>query len=485
MKKNGLLRALREKFIPEKPADMREKRKKRAILSNAPAAGRKFLNPLSIFEKSDAFYLLAFFLVVISIGAVLLLIPGMWAGEGGLRFTDAFFTASSAVCVAGLGTVDTSAFSPAGQIVILFLIQVGGLGIISFSSLILTISGNRLGLNRRNTIRGFYLDGVEYRPRRIVRNIIAFTLLFETAGAVALSLLFRHYGEENWLFMGIFHAVSAFCNTGISLFSGGLKRFALHIPIIVTLMSLIMLGGVGFLVLNDVIRFFAGKTKRLQYHTKVILAMTLVIVAVSSLFFIIFERNRLYAGMSTPVALMNAVFQSTNTRSGGFEIVVQSSLSQPSKLLTALLMLIGGAPGSIAGGLKITTVFVLFAFLFCPADKDGDVKIFKRRLTAESINKAVVYTFKALILLSICITALTISEGIAGKPFGAIAFEVFSAFATVGLSLGITGDLSTAGKWIIIGAMFAGRVGLIALAFPALVYTNPKITYPKGALLME
>jgi trk system potassium uptake protein TrkH len=440
---------------------------------------------VTIFEKSDAFYLLAFFLILISLGSVLLLLPDMWTGGGALRFTDAVFTASSAVCVAGLGTVDMAGFSRLAQIIILLLIQTGGLGIISFSSLILTISGNRLGLNRRTTIRGFYLDGIEHRPRNIVRNIITFTLFIEAAGAIVLSLLFKGSGERNWLFMGIFHSVSAFCNTGLSVFSGGLERFSGNMPIIIVLMALIFLGGVGFLVIHDVLRFISGKTRRLQYHSAVILAMSALIVAAGSLFFIIFERTRLFGAMSTPDAILNAVFQAVNTRSGGFDVIAQNDLTQPSKLLTAILMLIGGAPGSIAGGIKITTVFVLLAFLFCPQDKAGDIKVFRRRLTGESVNKAVVYTFKALILLFAFVIALTVSERSTGKQTGAIAFEVFSAFATVGLSLGITGDLSTAGKWIIIGAMFAGRVGLIALAFPSLARTNPEITYPKGTLLME
>jgi trk system potassium uptake protein TrkH len=440
---------------------------------------------VNIFEKSDAFYLLAFFFIVISLGTAALLIPGMWTGDSALRFTDAVFTASSAVCVAGLGTVDTTIFSRTGQIVILLLIQTGGLGIISFSSLILTISDNRLGLSRRMTIQGFYLDGIEHRPQNIVRNIITFTFVIEAIGAVALSLLFKSRGERNWLFMGVFHSVSAFCNTGLSVLPGGLKRFSGDIPVIMVFMTLISLGGAGFLVLHDVLRFIRGKTRRLHYHSKVILAMNGVIIAAGSLFFIIFERTRLFGAMPTPAAIMNAVFQTVNTRSSGFDMAAQNSLSQPSKLLSAILMFIGGAPGSVAGGIKITTVFVLFAFLFCPADKDGDVKIFRRRLTGESVNKAVVYTFKALLLLFTFIIALTVSERFTEKPFGAIAFEVFSAFATVGLSLGITGDLSTAGKWIVIGAMFAGRVGLIALAFPSLTQTNPDITYPKGTLLME
>ncbi|MDR1218801.1 MAG: hypothetical protein LBK73_04240 [Treponema sp.] len=440
---------------------------------------------MTIFEKSDAFYLLAFFLILISLGSAALLLPGMWADGGALRVTDAVFTASSAVCVAGLSAVDMAAFSRAGQIVILFLIQTGGLGIISFSSLILTISGNRLGLNRRTTIQGFYLDGIEHRPQKIVRDIITFTFSIEAIGAVALSLLFKGSGERDWLFMGVFHAISAFCNAGVSVFSGGLQRFSGDTPVVAALMALVFLGGVGFLVIHDVLRFIRKKTRRLQYHSKVILVMSGVIIAASSLFFIIFERTRAFGAMSAPAAIINAIFQSVNTRSGGFDVAAQNGLTQPSKLLTAILMFIGGAPGSIAGGIKITTVFALFAFLFCPSDKAGDIKVFRRRLTGESINKAVVYTFKALILLFAFIIALTVSERSTGIPFGALAFEVFSAFATVGLSLGVTGDLTTAGKWIVIGSMFAGRVGLIALAFPSLIHANPEITYPKGTLLME
>ncbi len=438
----------------------------------------------ALFEKSDAFYLLFFFLIVISLGTALLLLPGIWAGGGRLSFTDAAFSASSAVCVAGLGTVDMSLYSRAGQIILMFLIQIGGLGIISFNSLILAVAGNHLGLTRRNTIQSFYLDGVEYRPQIIVRNIVLFTFIIEAAGAMVLSFLFWRSGEQDWLFMGVFHAVSAFCNTGISAFSNGLRRFADNIPVILAIMALIILGGIGFLVLNDALRRITGKTRRLQFHSKIILLMTAIIIIASSLFFIILEWNGAYTSLSVPNTVVNAIFQSVNTRSGGFDVIAQNTLSQASKILTAILMLIGGAPGSIAGGVKVTTVFVLFAFLFCPQDKDGDIKVGARRLTNDSVTKAVIYTFKALIILFVFITALTIVEQGTGKSFGSIAFEVFSGFGTVGLSMGITGDLTTAGKWIIIGAMFAGRVGLIGLAFPSLMRTNPQITYSQGTLLM-
>jgi trk system potassium uptake protein TrkH len=285
--------------------------------------------------------------------------------------------------------------------------------------------------------------------------------------------------------MGVFHAVSAFCNTGISLFATGLTAFNQHIPIMLALMLLIILGGLGFIVLQDVLNVFRGRKTRLSYHSRIVLAMTALLVFGGALLFLILEQRRLFADMKVPVAIMNAVFQSINTRSGGFELISQQALSQPSKMLTCLLMLIGGAPGSIAGGIKITIVFVILAFMFRKPDAAGDIKVFHHRLSAATIHKSVVYVLKALGLLLLCIGALTVFEGLAGKSIGAIIFETFSAFATVGLSLGLTSELSEAGKWIIIIAMFAGRVGLIALAFPAIRQNMYEISYPEGSLLLE
>jgi trk system potassium uptake protein TrkH len=441
----------------------------------------------NVFEQSDALYLLTFFVIVITVGTVLLMLPGVWQGERGvLTWTNATFTAASAVCVAGLGVVDITAFSRAGHIIILCLIQMGGLGIIGFSSFLLTIPGNRLGLSRRDTIQGFYLDGIEYRPLQIVRSILLFTLGIEAVWAVLLSALFQRAGVDQWLFMGIFHAVSAFCNTGVSPFAGGLSGFAADIPVLLVVMVLIILGGTGFIVLHDVVRLFRRQTTRLSYHSRVVLVMTALFVFGGMALFIVLERGQMYRAMDLPTALVNALFQSANTRSGGFEVVAQQGLTQPSKLLTSLLMLVGGAPGSIAGGIKITTVLVIVAVIVRKPDKNGDIRLFHHRLCADTVHKGVVYVLKALVLLLLCVSALSISEGFAGgKPFGALVFECISAFATVGLSLGITADLSTAGKWIIIVAMFAGRVGLIVLAFPSIRYRKYDITYPQGSLLLE
>ncbi|MDR1956620.1 MAG: hypothetical protein LBQ30_07190 [Treponema sp.] len=429
--------------------------------------------------------MLAFFLMVIALGTALLLLPGSWHGPAPLRLLDAFFTATSAVCVAGLSVVDLTVFSPWGLTVIMLLIQIGGLGIISFSSILLTIPGNRLAIMQRNTIQGFYIDGVEYRPRRIVRNIIGFTVIIEAGGALLLSLCFRQAKVENWFFMGLFHAVSAFCNAGISPLAGGLTGFADHTPLLLVLMALIILGGLGFIVLQDLLEVSMAKKQRLSYHSRIVLVLTAILVLGGMVLFFILERKRLLAGMDTfPGAWVNALFQSVTPRSGGFEVLHQSRLSQPSKLLTGLLMLIGGAPGSIAGGLKITTVFVVAAVMFRKPDGQGDIKVFHHRFTAETLNKGVLYVLKALALLLLCIGALTVFEGLQGKSLGALVFEVVSAFGTVGLTLSLTPSLSTAGKLIIIAAMFAGRVGLVALAFPVIGRNNYAITYPEGSILL-
>lgn len=437
------------------------------------------------FQRSNAFYLLTFFIIIISIGAFLLRLPGVWRGGESLSFTDAVFTAASAVCVAGLGVVNASGFSRFGQIVILFLIQTGGLGIISFSSILLTIPGNRLAMIQRTTIQSFYIDGVEYRPRIIVRNIIVFTVCIEAGGAVLLALLFRAAGVRDWLFMGVFHAVSAFCNTGISLFETGLTAFNRDIPLMLTIILLIALGGLGFIVIEELLALARGRRSRLSYHSRVVLGMSALLAFGGAVLFYILEHGRSFGTMGTGTAVVNALFQSVNTRSGGFELISQRELSQPSKLLTCLLMLMGGAPGSIAGGIKITIVFVILALMFRKPDSSGDINVFHHRLSGANIHKAVVYTLKALGLLLLCIGALTVFEGLAGQSLGSLVFEVFSAFATVGLSLGATGRLSEGGKWVIIVAMFAGRVGLVALAFPALRQNKYEISYPEGTLLLE
>jgi len=443
---------------------------------------------MRVFLRSDAFYLLAFFSMVIAIGALLLLVPGVWLGTsaqpGPLKPIDALFTATSAVCVTGLITVDTAGYSRIGQVIIVALIQIGGLGIISFTSILLTIPGRRLPLRRLNTIRGFYIDGVEYNPVHIVRNIVALTLTIEALGAIALAIFFRNAGIPNYAFAGIFHSISAFCNAGFSIFSLNLEEYYGNVPILVTIMILIVSGGLGFIVLQDLYRWARLKRHRLSYHSKVVLFMTGMLITVGTLLFFLIERPRQYREMNIVVAGVNALFQAITPRTAGFDTVPQGLLSQPSKLLTLLLMLIGGAPGSIAGGIKVTTAFVVAVVMFRRPDRNGDITLARHRLPAQTINDGIVYFLKAIALLLTAVLALSLTEGLRGIALGDLAFEVVSAFGTVGLSVGLTASLSTAGKLVIIATMFAGRVGLIALAFPSGEQDRHDITFPRGNILL-
>jgi trk system potassium uptake protein TrkH len=311
-----------------------------------------------------------------------------------------------------------------------------------------------------------------------------FTLGIEFVGALALCVQFKAAGVADPLFTAVFHSVSAFCNAGFSVFSTNLEGFSDNIGILSTISALIVTGGIGFIVIQDIERRARGKRRRLSYHTKVVLAMTSFLIVSFALAFLLLERRRAFAGLSFPAAIANAFFQSITPRTAGFDAVVQSAFSQPSKVLTILLMFIGGAPGSIAGGIKVTTAFVIAAVMAKRPDGHGDITVFKRRLSARTTNDAVVYFLKAAALLAVAAGSLSLIEGLRGVDFSAIIFETVSAFGTVGLSLGITGSLSDAGKLVIIATMFAGRVGLIALAFPALKRSEDLIVYPEGSILL-
>jgi trk system potassium uptake protein TrkH len=343
----------------------------------------------------------------------------------------------------------------------------------------------RFGLTGTVAIKNFFLDDIEYRPRRIVRSIVVFTFIIESAGALLLSFLFYRRGIDDWLFMAVFHSVSAFCNTGLSVLPSQLLTFHDDIPVMLVLSTLVVLGGLGFLVLHDTLRLVRGRIRKLSYHSKAVLFMTaLIILAGTSLFFI-FERGRAFGGMNTVYAAVNSLFQTVNTRSSGFEVVSQTSFCQPSKMLSCLLMIIGGAPGSIAGGIKVTTLFVVLVFLLKKPDKYGDINVFHHRLRAATIHNALIFVLKALFLLLLCVCALSVAEGLRGKPLGPLVFGSISAFGTVGLDLGMTPSLGTAGRWIIIATMFAGRVGLFALSFPTIRPSRRNLTYPEGSLLLD
>jgi trk system potassium uptake protein TrkH len=438
--------------------------------------------------RSDSWYLVALFITLISVGSILLVLPFSQAGNNvggkGVSYIDALFMATSAVCVTGLATVDMSNFSHFGHIVLLLLIQLGGLGIISFTSLLLILPGGRIPFRRISTIRSFYIDGVEYDPRRIIGTIVGTTLVIETLGAILLAVLFKQAGVHNYVFSGVFHAVSAFCNAGFSLFPDSLEGFAKNSAILTVIMLLIILGGLGFIVLQDVYQRITRKHRYLNYHSRVVLGMTMLLIVLGFIVFLLFEGHTSLAGYSLPDRVMNALFQSVTPRTAGFDTIPQYKLSQPSKVFTMLFMLIGAGPGSIAGGIKVTTIYIIILLMIRHPDPAGDIQFRKHRISSYTLNRATVYFLKALSLLLLSSLVLSLIEGPRGIAFDAIIFEVVSAFGTVGLSCGVTPQLSMAGKLVIITIMFAGRIGLIALSFSLVRVKHYAITYPEGAVLL-
>ncbi len=432
--------------------------------------------------------LFSYFLFVIGLGTGLLSIPMAWGGDGPLSLIDAFFTAVSAVCVTGLITVDTAQYTIFGKTVIMGLIQAGGLGIITFTTIFLALPRRRLSFHSMKIVKGYYIDTVEFRAGHIVRNIVLMAFAFEAAGAAALHYSFRITDHSSTLFNAAFHSISAFCNAGFSLYSDSLESHILNPWVSVSTMLLIVLGGLGFVVLHDIRRRWRLKSpQRLSIHTKVVLTATVVLIVAGALIYFLLERNGVLAGLSPAKAAIAAVFQSVTTRTAGFNTVVQADMQLPSKIWTLPLMFIGGAPGSIAGGVKVTTAVLVIVNAFRGIDSKQELRIGHRRIGRATLANAASFVTKAILLVFISVIFLSIAEmGRAYQPsFLELLFETVSAFGTVGLSLGITGDLSTWGKLLIICTMFAGRVGLVSMAMkrPGR-YVERHVDMPEGDVLI-
>ena len=421
--------------------------------------------------RSERFYLFSYFIGVILAGALVLWLPVCWKGEGRLSPLDALFTATSAVCVTGLITVDTAQYTLAGQSVILLLIQFGGLGIITFSTFLLVRPRLKLSMTSYRVIKGFSLDSIESKPLAIVRQILASTLIIEALGAAVLYFGFRRTVQGHLVFTSVFHAISAFCNAGFSTFSANLEGFVGNATVSLAVMGLIVAGGLGYVVLQDLgDTVILGRKRSLSLHSRSVLLTTLVLVLSGAGLFFLFEHRLAYAALSLPQRVMAAFFQSITPRTAGFNTVPQSALTVSSQMLTLLWMLIGGASGSTAGGIKVNTFFIVTLLAVRGADERGEVNAFNRKIPTKTVDNAVIFTMKALMLIFVVAFLLTVTErffAAKASRFIDYVFETFSAFGTVGLSLGITPALSVPGKLLIIATMFMGRVGLLALAIPS------------------
>lgn len=413
----------------------------------------------------DRIFLFSFFIGAILLGTLFLLLPGMY-GKPSLPLIDALFTATSAVCVTGLITVDTASFTRLGQLVILLLIQIGGLGIITFATLYVALPGRRISVTSRGIISEYTVREVEFQPKAVIRKIIKYTFIFETAGAIVLSLRFLGYGYG--IFDGVFHSVSAFCNAGFSTFSTGLERFVGDPIVNFVVILLITTGGLGFIVIRDLRKYFFSGNRHLSYHSVIVLKTSSLLVIAASVAFFILEFNQAFAELPLWQKLMASLFQAVTPRTAGFDTIAQNRFSHSSQILTMILMFIGASPASTGGGIKTTTFFILIVTAFRYKDGIDRIDYRKRNIMPHSIFKAVGIVVKALVIAAIAAVAVLISESQRGSPvtMTEAVFEVLSALGTVGLSQGITAQLGNLAKVVLILTMFTGRVGLFAMAMP-------------------
>lgn len=407
------------------------------------------------------------FFLLILFGTFLLMLPVSSRTGEITPFSTALFTATSASCVTGLILVDTyTHWSLFGQLVLILLIQIGGLGFITIGTAVSLILGRKIGLKQRGWIRESFnvldIGGVV----RLIRRVLKGTLFFEGIGA--LLLFFRFYPKMGFLqslYYGIFHSISAFCNAGFDLM-GRYEQFSSFTsyyqdPVVCfTLCSLILIGGIGFFVWGD-IADHKWHMRKYTLQTKMVLCVSFVLVFGGALLFYILEGNRLYADMSMTGKICSSFFSAITPRTAGFNTTDIASLSESGKLLTILFMFIGGGSGSTAGGVKMATIFVLLLHLRSTLLRTSGTNIMGRRIDNETIAKAsallCTYLFSTLIAtLAIC--------GMQNFPIGDTLFEVVSAICTVGMSAGLTGKLNIVSQFIIIFLMYIGRLGSLSFA---------------------
>jgi len=431
---------------------------------------------------TPAQYLVFGYFIIIMLGAILLMLPISTTDGQGLRAVDAVFTATSATCVTGLIVVNTKeAFTHFGSTVIMLLIQIGGLGIMSMSTLFAFIIGKKISLKERLIIQEdlnqYQISGMV----RLVQYLLGFTFAIEGTAAVILFFrLVEDYPTARAIYLAIFHAVSAFNNAGFDLFGNSLENFTGDITINFVIMALIILGGIGFGVMVEAYNRVRFKKSILQ--TKLVLVITLALLIFGFIVFFALEYDNTLAGLPLLDKTLGAMFLSVTPRTAGFNTVPTGALKQSSLFIIIILMFIGASPGSTGGGIKTTTFGVMLVTLKNMITGKEDMEVYNRRFEKKIIYEAFTITMLAAGLVVLVTTLLLIIEDF---QFVDVLFETVSAFGTVGLSTGITGQLSDISRVLITITMFAGRVGplTLALAFGERVRKG-KYHYPTEKIMV-
>lgn len=407
------------------------------------------------------------------------MLPGMTT-HGSISYVDALFTSTSAVCVTGLIVKDTGGdFTRLGQWVILSLIQLGGLGIMTFSTIFLLILGKQPSLRQDSLLEGSFAHSPTENLHTLIVSVLVFTFAVELMGAACYFLQWTHeFPVNDAMFISLFHAVSAFCNAGFCLFSDSFTRYQGHILINLNTIFLIVIGGIGFLVLLEFYQRYGqnkGKNGRqgraLSLHTKLTLLTTLILIVAGALFFFFVEYDDILKDMNFSKGILISIFQSVTARTAGFNTVDFGLLSNSMLFFFIILMFIGASPGSCGGGIKTTTAAIFFALVRSQLRGEIHTRIMNRTIPKASVTRAVAVVISSCLVITVMVVILLLTQ-LGGTShvesrgmFLEYLFEAVSAFGTVGLSMGKTSSLDAVGKLVIIVLMFVGRLGPLTLAF--------------------
>jgi trk system potassium uptake protein TrkH len=439
----------------------------------------------------ERIFILSFAGVIVT-GALLLWLP-FSAGKAQVPYVDALFTSASAVCVTGLSTIDVGQdLSRAGQIVLLCLFQIGGLGILTFSAVFFVILGRGLASKEHDIMQSVFL----YAPRRdlapMLKFILLSTALFEGVGT--LLLWARFSSDFPWseaLYQAVFHAISAFNNCGFTLFSDSFASYQGDPIVNLTVMGLIVGGGIGFIVHYELHLRIFGNQRRLSVHTKVVLISSGVLIVVGAVLFFVFENDGVLKGLPWQNRVLASLFQSITPRTAGFNTVDIGMLANETILLMITLMFIGASPGSTGGGVKTTSASLLFLIMWSRLRGREEVNIFNRTIPRELLQRTTSIILAATLSICFIMSLLLLSADYSGSAsesrhlFVEYIFETTSAFGTVGLSMNLTPSLNTPQKLAVILMMFAGRVGPLTLAFSlARTMTKKSITYAEEGVMV-
>lgn len=441
---------------------------------------RRYMSPAQLLASA--------FGAAIAVGTLLLWLPFSHEPGASVSLLNALFTATSAVCVTGLAVLDVGAtFNAFGEVLILLLFQIGGLGVLTFGAVAALAVGRRMGvrqrLNLQNQMRGFEVGGIG----RLLTTIFVVALLAELVAALLLWGVFAaHEGAARGAYFALFHSISAFNNAGLSLYPGGLAAFATNPVLNLTLAALALLGALGFVVIvNLASRAWRGHRARLSLHTRIVLLTTVLLSLVTTVVFLALEwSNPASLGQFDQVARpLVALFQGLAARTSGLATLDYADLRPATLFFMLPLMFIGGSPGSTAGGIKTVTFVVLVGSVWSQVRGRGDLTLFGRRISSQNAVQAGAIALLGVVLVGAAIMALLLTE--TDLPFAAVMFEAVSAFGTVGLSTGITPELSSSGRVVLVILMYLGRLGPLTLGVALMRNRNEELLhYPQEEVLI-